>query len=201
MNNLSQNINELPSIGELKKRSQGLALLDAIIMPDWEYRYFSFNCNWDDNGTEMMASMRDGSGSEYFLNFTKDGVVGKVFSIEQLKDVSLSLRAIPDCFSSFKIEPAFNINNTTFFFWRCNEDNEWSVSPKSLSSYPLLGFLVNGFSGYQDWAEDYYEKSINSVVLKDIFESLKITEEQWLTLNPELSISELAEDLLEIIGK
>lgn len=61
------NINDLPSIDEVKRRSQALALLDAILMPQWEFRYFSFNCNWDGSGNEMMASMKDGSGGEYFL--------------------------------------------------------------------------------------------------------------------------------------
>lgn len=36
-----QNINDLPSPDTLRKRLQGLALADAIIMPEWEYRYFS----------------------------------------------------------------------------------------------------------------------------------------------------------------
>ncbi len=59
-------INELPSVERVKYVAQGLALLDAIIMPEWECRCFSFNCNWDGAGQEMMGSMRDGSGLSIF---------------------------------------------------------------------------------------------------------------------------------------
>ena len=79
MSNAIKNINDLPSIDEVRKISQGLALIDSIIMPEWECRYFSFNSNWDGSRGEMMASMRDGTGAEYFINFSEIGVVGKVF--------------------------------------------------------------------------------------------------------------------------
>jgi hypothetical protein len=39
-------IEALPTIDEVVKRSQALALLDAIIMPEWDCRYFSFNRHW-----------------------------------------------------------------------------------------------------------------------------------------------------------
>ena len=52
----------LPEIDSLKRLSQSLAMLDAILEPDWELRYYSFNSHWGEG--EMMASMRDGSGDE-----------------------------------------------------------------------------------------------------------------------------------------
>ncbi len=55
----------LPDIEGLRKLTQSLAMLDAIMSPEWEYRYYSFNSKWDDG--EMMASMRNGSGDEYFI--------------------------------------------------------------------------------------------------------------------------------------
>lgn len=58
-----KNINQLPSIEKVIEISQSLAMLDAILMPDWEYRYFSFNKEWNIN--QYMASMRDGEGSHY----------------------------------------------------------------------------------------------------------------------------------------
>lgn len=200
MTSAINDINDLPSIDDVRKISQGLALVDAIIMPDWEYRYFSFNCNWDGNGNEMMASMRDGSGSEYFLHFSDQGVVGKVLSDELLVDSATSLANIPDCFSSFKEEPAFSPENATFFFWRGSKDSSWHVSPGHLSVYPLLEFLVGGFSGYQSWAEDYYEKNVDEKALEEVFTSLGVTAKQLEELNSELTLEDLSEDLLEIIG-
>jgi hypothetical protein len=37
---------QLPSIPALKALSQSLAVLDAILSPDWENRYHSFNAHW-----------------------------------------------------------------------------------------------------------------------------------------------------------
>lgn len=199
MSNSIQNINDLPSIDEVKKISQGLALIDAIIMPDWEYRYFSFNSNWDGNRGEMMASMRDGSGGEYFINFTGAGVAGKVFFEESLADVSPSLGLVPDCFSGFKNEAAFSLSNATLFFWREGNTAVWIASPENMKAYPLLGFLVNDVAGYHSWAEDYYEKSIDSNVLKDVFTSLAITADQLAVLNPDVTLGDLEEDLQEIL--
>lgn len=198
MSHSIKNINNLPSIDELKKISQGLALLDAIIMPDWEYRYFSFNSNWDGVRDEMMASMRDGSGGEYFIHFTGAGVAGKVFFEYSLNDVSSSLSLVPDGFSGFKNEAAFSIANATFFFWR-EENTVWMASPENLKAYPLLGFLVNGVTGYHRWAEDYYEKIIDSNVLKDVFTSLSVTSDQLAILNPNVTLEDLKEDLHEIL--
>lgn len=81
MNNSILNINELPAVDRVKHVAQGLALLDAIIMPEWEYRYFSFNCNWDGAGKEMMASMRDGSGAEYFCTLPMQVLQGKLYVV------------------------------------------------------------------------------------------------------------------------
>lgn len=198
MSHSIQNINDLPSIDEVKKISQGLALIDAIMMPEWEYRYFSFNSNWDGDRDEMMASMRDGSGGEYFIHFTGAGVAGKVLCEDSLTDVSPSLSLVPDSFSGFKNEAAFNITNATFFFWR-EENAAWMASPENLKAYPLLVFLVNGVAGYHRWAEDYYEKNIDSNVLKEVFTSLAITSDQLAILNPDVTLEDLEEELQEIL--
>ncbi len=45
--------------------------------PEWEYRYYSINSKWDEG--EMMASMRNGSGDEYFILFDSHGAIMKGF--------------------------------------------------------------------------------------------------------------------------
>ncbi len=146
-----------------------------------------------------MASMRDGSGGEYFINFTSAGVAGKVLFEESLSDVSQPLGLVPDCFSGFKNEAAFSIANATFFFWREENKAAWIASPENLKSYPLLASLVNGITGYHSWAEDYYEKNIDSNVLKDVFTSLTVTADQLAILNPDVTLEDLEEDLQEIL--
>jgi hypothetical protein len=48
--------------------------------PDWEYRYFSFDSKWDLN--EMMASMRNGQGDDFFILFNNNGAIIKGFDHE-----------------------------------------------------------------------------------------------------------------------
>ncbi|WP_321184063.1 hypothetical protein [Embleya scabrispora] len=52
----------LPEISMVRDRSRAMAMLDAIMSPDWELRYFSFDSRW--SPTEEMVSMRNGSGIE-----------------------------------------------------------------------------------------------------------------------------------------
>lgn len=67
----TKNLKPLPDILELKRLTQSLAMLDAILSPEWEYRYYSFNQAWSDGG--MMASMRNGSGDHWFAIFCAAG--------------------------------------------------------------------------------------------------------------------------------
>ncbi len=48
--------------GLLLRRCVSLAVLDAIMSPDWQYRYYSFDAAWGDDA--MMASMRNGQGDD-----------------------------------------------------------------------------------------------------------------------------------------
>ena len=66
----TQNLPGLAITAEMKKLCQSLALLDAVIYPDWQGRYYSFNDCWDTNVS--LASMRGGSGDDYFILFLKN---------------------------------------------------------------------------------------------------------------------------------
>nr|WP_145406144.1 hypothetical protein [Paenibacillus xylanexedens] len=54
-------IQQLPDIQECQRMFKAAAMLDAILMPEWQYRYYSYNAHWDVN--EQMASLRDGNQS------------------------------------------------------------------------------------------------------------------------------------------
>lgn len=51
---------------------RSLAMLDAILSPEWEYRYYSFNSKWAEG--ELMGSMRSGCGDYWFALFCSAGV-------------------------------------------------------------------------------------------------------------------------------
>jgi hypothetical protein len=66
---------ELPGIADLRRRAKALAMLDAIICPEWEYRYYSYNSRWSHG--EEMASMRNSQGDEWFILFDSVGTAIK----------------------------------------------------------------------------------------------------------------------------
>ncbi len=119
-----RNLSLLPDIDRLKALMQSLALLDAILCPAWEYRYYSFNAHWDTH--EVMGSMRNGSGDDLFALFTPEGAMLKGFVHEApMSPYAFDpphvwpgvLDQVPDRFASFLREPAFKIADTTFCIW------------------------------------------------------------------------------------
>lgn len=54
-------VGQLPEIAVLREHSRSLAVLEALLSPEWENRYHSFDNHWSE--TESMASMRNGSAT------------------------------------------------------------------------------------------------------------------------------------------
>ena len=67
----------LPSPVELERLSISIAALDAVLSPEWQYRYFSFDPMWD--GEQRLASMRNGCGDEYQIVFSEPGTAVRCF--------------------------------------------------------------------------------------------------------------------------
>jgi hypothetical protein len=199
-------------VASLKKLCQSLALLDAIISPEWEYRYYSFNANWAEG--EMMASMRNGSGDEYFILFTSQGAIMKGFAHESLLSPWSSageqvwpgvLDQVPAEFEEFLTEPAFSMAETTFCIWRRNGDPSWQTGEIEYpdeddpdGSEDLLFILDGEPTTYQEFAEQYYEHSIDLGVVKNVYEQQVLTSQMIEKLNPEVSLENVQSDLEEI---
>lgn len=183
---------ELPTIPALRAITQSLAMLDAILCPEWQYRYFSFNTNWAP-GMEM-ASMRDGCGDDWFLLFDSVGAALKGFAHELANDRSLgaTIRAqVPGEFSAFLDEPAFSMQNATFCFWRKADGPSWSKVQGPLiddGSDDMLSLLVTGPSAYAAWAEGYFETAVNLQAVSAVFEHEPLTDEIILMLNPDAEL-------------
>lgn len=203
----------LPDIGGLRRLSQSLAMLDAILCPEWEYRYHSFNAHWGDG--EEMASMRDGSGDDYFILFTRAGAIMKGFAHESAAWQGALVRGqrpvpgvfdgVPEEFAGFLNEAAFSIDQTTFCLWRRPTDPAWQTGSVALlegedpdGSAALLRLLDGDPEAYRAWAEDYFETSVARAAVDHIFGHRTLTEEVVKVLNPELSLADLAEDASEI---
>ena len=202
----------LPDVESLKKLSQSLAMLDAIMSPDWEYRYYSFNSEW--NKDEMVASMRDGSGDEYFIWFTSNGAIVKGFAHESLMSPFVNepievckgvLDSEPSEFKDFLSEPAFSLEATTFCIWRKFTDSTWQIGE---IEYPngndpdgmeeLLFILDGKPETYKDFAEEYYEQEISISSIKSLYEHRILTNELVRTLKKDIPIKDLQKDINEI---
>ena len=188
-------------------------MLDAILCPEWEYRYHSFNANWA--AGEQMASMRDGCGDSYFILFTKAGAIMKGFAheseawrrtLQQGQPLAGLFDGVPGEFAGFLEEPAFSIADTTFCLWRRSSDPAWqtgTIEPLDGEdpdgSAGLLRLLDGDPEAYRAWAEDYFETTVALAAVKHIFGYRPLIEEVVAALNPELSPTDLAEDISEIV--
>ncbi|MDM5276156.1 hypothetical protein ACN9MH_21945 [Paenibacillus silvae] len=194
-------IQQLPNIQECQRMFKAAAMLDAILMPEWQYRYYSYNAHWDVN--EQMASLRDGEGDHYFALFDSRGLIvkgyDKVYASlhkDQLGDV---LTGVPEVFEAFLKEPAFMMDQTTFCIWNEAERNEWASSQRLADeAYALLHLLTGGAAYYHAWAQEYYEIELELQWVQHVFDMKPLNEELLQGLNAELELDELQEDITEI---
>jgi hypothetical protein len=183
-------------IETLRNKLKSLALLDAIIEQEWQYRYFSYNSNW--SASEEMGSLRDGCGGEWFLWLSGDSVGYKCFSPEDgiMPELESAKENAPAEYKAFISEPAFSMQQATCIWYL--EGSEWVKFGKPVKYvFDLETILGWDAQDYQTWAIDYYERELNLDAIRKIFQgnfSKEIAEE----LNPDIDMNELLADLLEI---
>lgn len=206
----TNNLSPLPDIHKLKSLLQAMAILDAIIMPEWEFRCYSFNAHWDAN--EMMGSMRNGEGDNFFALFNSAGcfLKGYVHDCPMAAKKSLAAQlyqSVPDAFAAAVNEPAFMTQEVTFCIWRQYTDAEWFASTDNLRAYKQSDpdgslYLLSPLDGepqmYITWAESYFERVIDRSVVEHIYQLQPLTDKLVHQLNPENSLELLAADIKEI---
>ena len=208
----SRSVSELPEIDEVKRISQSIATLDAIMTDEWEYRYFSFDANWGEG--ETLASMRDGSGDSYFILFNSFGAVIKGYGHESpMAEYTVDsgkvwpgvLDEVPPEFEAVLTDPAFVAEETSFCIWRKYSDSKWQTGKIEFpdekdpdGSEDLLFMLDGNPNTYQQWANEYYEKDIPLDAVKAIYEHKPLTQQLVSSLNSERRIEDLESDLDEI---
>ena len=208
----SRSLQELPTVDELKRISQSLAMLDSILMPDWEYRYFSFDANWGDD--EMLATMRNGSGDSYFILFSSAGAIIKGNAHESAMAEHAAdtgevwpgvLDEVPPEFETILSDPAFVPEETSFCMWRRRGELAWQTGKIKFpdADYPdgsedLLFILDGKPETYAAWASEYYERPIPLDAVKEIYAHKPLTQQLISRLNPDRLLEELESDLDEI---
>jgi hypothetical protein len=195
----------LPSVPDVERRCVALAMLDAILSPKWEYRYYSFNRYWDRARNQRMGSFRDGCGDEYFILFSSDTVASiKGFGHEAFDGRSVKgvLDGIPDAFVDFKNEPAFDMENITFCLW--NVGGGWQRSGTLADgvierdgSASMLGLLVGTPADYAEYARDNFEIAVLCRVVARFFALDKLTAALAASLRHDVDLAQI-EDIDEI---
>lgn len=208
----SRSLAELPGIDEVKRISQSIATLDAIMMDEWDYRYFSFDAKWGEG--EMLASMRNGSGDSYFILFNSFGAIIKGYGHEsEMAGYTIDsgqvwpgvIDKLPPEFEAVLTDPALVAEETSFCIWRLYSDSRWQTGKIDFpegedpdGSEDLLFMLDGNPSTYQQWAREYYEKDIPLDAVKAVYEHKPLTQQLVSSLNSERRIEDLESDLDEI---
>lgn len=209
---------DLPDLTTLRDRARALAMLDAIISPEWESRYHSFDAGWADG--EQMASMTNGSGDEYSIVFGRDWAYVRVFAHESelspfgREDRSVwpgVLDGVPEELRHCVDEPAFSADEdgtavpcVTACIWRTAGDDTWRTGDVDAGEFDdgaqdLLDLIIAGDpDSYQSFAEDYWELDLDIDAIWHVFELRPLTPEVVAALNPEVKLDELADDIAEI---
>ncbi len=199
----------LPDLSTIRRRAKTLALLDAIICPEWEYRTYSFDAHWGEG--EEMASMRNGSGDEWFLLFSPCGAAIKGFAHESVlaRDQIFAAeihKQLPRSFFSFLTEPALAMNDATFCYWRETNDMSWHkvIHPAPVlacaedGSLPYLALLFEPASAYQQYAREYFQADVPLSSIESLYAHDPLTPDIVASINPKVEFAEVAKFVVEI---
>ena len=206
----TRSLDKLPEIDDLIRLSRAIAMLDAILSSEWEYRYYSFNSNWATG--EMMASMRDGSGDEYFILFDQNGAAIKGFDHESPMSPWMTdsiwpgmYDKVPTKFASFLKEPAFSMNDVTFCIWREHGATAWQCG---VTEFPqgndpdgsewMLKILDGNPATYQEYAREYFEIDVPLDAIEHVYNHRPLTDAILQTLNSDLTTDDIEADATEI---
>jgi hypothetical protein len=190
-----------PDPRTLGNRAKALAMLDAIICPEFQYRYFSFDASWGDD--EQMAAMRNGDGDHWFLHLSESGAALKGY-VQQLPRADARVmarqvhRSVPAEFGSFLNDPSFEMNDVNYFYWRRSTDREWSkvahpdagLEDWSDCSADYLSILMAPASCYYDYATDYFECEPPLASIEHIYAHAPLTSAIVKSLNPQMTLAE-----------
>ncbi len=198
---------KLSDVGELQRLCQSLAVLDAVLCPEWEYRYFSFNAHWGPE--EKLASMRNGEGDDWLILWSPQGTIVKGFRhgspMAQNAPWAGVLEQVPEEFADFLRDDGFSFGQTTFCLWRRPFDAGWCVGEIDYPDHPdpdgaqhLLRFLDGEPETYRAWAEEYYGVPLDPRVIEQIYRQDPHSPFVIRALNPDTSLTELENELQQI---
>ena len=190
-----------PDARTLGNRAMALAMLDAIICPESQYRYFSFDAAWDVDA--RLGTMRNGEGDHWFLHLSDDGAILKGYVHELPRGDARAMarevqRRVPADFDSFLHEPAFLMDAASYCYWRRHDDAQWSrvahpereLAHLSDGSADYLSILLAPADCYYEYATDYFECEPSLASIEHIYAHAPLTAAIVRSLNPHMSLAD-----------
>jgi hypothetical protein len=158
----TENLDLLPNPNELKRICKSISALEAIICPEWEYRYYSYQKDWSE--TEEFCEMRNGQGDQMLIVFNENGTcingfahesemngwknvpveekksfVDKIFGSRKEAKTELTqtiskgvVDELPKVFNEFIFGEPVKSIGTTFCIWQTESNNEWKIGEVDL---------------------------------------------------------------------
>ncbi len=187
----------LPAPVELERICKGLAALDAMICDDWENRYYSFNTAWNKRAKERMASMRNGSGDDWFIVFSPAGVFVKAFWHEYpQEDADAIFAGIPKPFAKQRNDGAFSADEVTFGGW--HDGKTWTLRGNAKPMVEDLQILSGDPAAYREYVAAVHEVKLPIDAITKILAGTKLDAKLVAKISTERTLAELKADLAEI---
>ena len=210
----------LPDVGVVRRWSQSLAVLDAVMSADPEYRYFCFDGGFGPG--QALASMRNGSGDEYSITFTDDGAFLRGFDHESPVSPFAQappalwpglLTGLPVALANIAEGPAFTLEAVpmlTIALWRLAGDEQWHYGQPTFprawenkytdpdGSHWLFEQLDGRSGSYLQYASEYFERQLPAEAVMAVIEHHPLTAALVRALNPDRAQHDLTGDLQRI---
>lgn len=191
-----------------------LAVLDGIMSPEWQYRYYAFDPRWR-KGVSL-ASMRNGSGDDFYILFAPEGCIIKGFAHESLMSPYRARRAnpgtrgiwpgiydfVPDDLRILLEEPALTPDDVTYCIWWENESPGWQMGVRDFppdddpdGSETHLQILDGNPATYQEFARHYYERDIPIAVIRAIYAHYPVSREAIRAIDPTANVDRIFIDM------
>jgi hypothetical protein len=211
----TRDLSSLVDVGDLRRLSHSLAMLNAILKPTG-YRDYSFTALCRPN--QSLAYWDDLSGDLYFIRLDDAGAIIKGHAhesdvwariVDSGRPYPGVLEGIPEEFADFEPEPPWALEAfggfTTFCLWRRHTDPAWQTGPVELPPGPdpdgsadLLQRLDGDAEGYRTWAEDYFNRPVARWAVDHLYAHIPLNERVVRALHPQLSLTDLAGDVSDI---
>ncbi|MGH1384805.1 hypothetical protein [Kordia sp.] len=158
----TENLNLITKPDDLQNLCKSISVLEAIICPAWEYRYYSYQKDWSEK--EEFCEMRNGQGDQMLILFSNDTIcingfakeskmngwknirikekksfMDKLFSSKKEPKTELIqeipngiVTDLPKAFNEFIYREPVKSIGTTFCIWNIEKDTGWKIGKINL---------------------------------------------------------------------